>query len=100
MLKIAPKPKSKLRSIHLMSKEELSAFMARCDEHTKCENALIQLRRALATLEILRDAAENGECFDGKTASDALMFINDGIRREIVALDQAILPDSVGGANV
>jgi hypothetical protein len=68
MLKTASQPKAKGRPIHLMPKEKLAEYLTKFDQHTKCEDALNELKRAVATLGVLRDAAENGECFDGKGA--------------------------------
>jgi len=70
-----------------LPKKELSEYLVRFEERTKCEEALCELKRGVATLDMLWDAAENGACFDGKTAAKALVFINKGLRREIDELE-------------
>jgi hypothetical protein len=103
MLKQASRPKPtgpKVKAAAFgMSSDELSRYLVRFEERTKCEDALNELKRAVATLGVLRDAAENGECFDGKVAADALMFINAGIERGIDALERAIFLEPEGGTH-
>jgi hypothetical protein len=97
MLKQASK--ARRPPIRPMPKEELAEYLTKFDQHTKCEDALNELKRAVATLSVLRDAAENGECFDGKVAAAALMFINAGIERGIDALERAIFLEPEGGTH-
>lgn len=85
MLKQAVKPKRVRRAAIRLPTHALTF-----EEWTRCEEALAELKRGVATLDVVWDAAENGACFDGKEAAKALIFINKGLMREIDALERQL----------
>jgi hypothetical protein len=57
-----------------------------------CEEALLRLDGAVATLMTLWDHATSGDCFSREQLGDALWFINHAIEREILEMKKQLEP--------